>query len=97
MLALNFKAEDYVFVYFRGQAIGAIRIGAMKPSRARSRVTLLFAGAERDFQIMRPNAVIGRYGHEELERLVRQFDLVRSRDARESAGRDTPEVSTCGT
>ena len=93
MLALNFKAEDYVFVYSRGQAVGAIRIGAMKPNRARSRVTLLFAGAERDFQIMRPNAVIGRYGREELERLVRQFDLARSRDVRETAGRDAAEMS----
>ena len=97
MLALNFKAEDYVFVYFRGQAVGAIRVGAVKPARARSKVTLLFAGAERDFQIMRPNAVIGRHGPEELERLVDQFDLRISPDTRDSARRDTPEMSAYGT
>jgi hypothetical protein len=81
MLALNFRCEDYVFVYSRGQAVGAIRVGAMKPGRPRSRVTLLFAGGECDFQIMRPKAVLGQYGREELERLIDRFALTDSRGA----------------
>lgn len=75
MLALDFKPEDCVFVYFRDQPVGAIRIGAVRPRQASSRVKLLFAGAERDFQILRPNAVIGRYGLRELEKLIERFRL----------------------
>jgi hypothetical protein len=70
MLSLQFSRDDYAFVYSEGRPIGAILIGAIK---GRSRLSLLFGGQPTDFEILRPSAVEGRYGIDELERLRSRF------------------------
>ncbi len=70
MLALRFAKDEYAFVYCDGRPIGAIVVGDMK---GRGQLSLLFAGRESEFQILRPRAVELRFGREELDRLRTQF------------------------
>ncbi len=70
MLSLRFSTDDYAFVYTQGRPIGAILVG---PTKGRSQLSLLFSGQERDFEILRPQAVEQRFGREELDKLRARF------------------------
>jgi len=70
MLALSFRKGEYAFVYSGGCPIGAILLGEMK---GKGRPLLLFSGAERQFQVLRPSVVKQRFGGAELERLENLF------------------------
>jgi len=70
MLALSFREGEYAFVFSGGCPIGAIVLGDMK---GRGRPLLLFSGAERQFQVLRPSVVRQRFGDAELERLEKLF------------------------
>jgi hypothetical protein len=70
MLSLRFSRDDYAFVYSAGRPIGAILVGE---TSGRSQFSLLFSGREFDFEVLRPAAVVRRFGREELAKLQSQF------------------------
>lgn len=73
MLALQFLEKGYAFVYHQGSAIGAVQIGKVKGGMPRPKVQLLFSGNTHDFEVLRPNVILRRFGQPELERLIRKF------------------------
>jgi hypothetical protein len=88
MLSLRFSSDDYAFVYTGGRPIGAILV---RQTKGRSQFSLLFAGQEADFEILRPQAVERRFGRQELENLRARFLRFHPKTASRRAARVAAE------
>jgi hypothetical protein len=76
VLALTLSTrDDCVFVFFGGRDIGVVRLGDVRPSTGRKKVTLLFAGAATEFEILRPGVIAKRFGPQELDRLRAKYGV----------------------
>jgi hypothetical protein len=75
VLAISVSDDDCVFVFSRGQDIGAICLGAIRPVVRNPKATLLFAGGAAEFEILRDAVVAKRFGVQELERLRAKYGV----------------------